>query len=305
MYEMPVIPITAPADPTQPVVVDLTNLYMSWVPRNYSISFLQLPPELKLYWDNCNRSADAFNATLEALAAEEQDAVDATNAAAAVQDITCERDLSANGITSTQTLCFDFFIASPTVFFLGSGDDRSFDSNAPVTASRVQLYIDPSLSDGDPHKYKVFINSSMVLVPNVPSGEPWIVGSAVVYSPFPHLPSDVQTHTDLNTGEMTVSATFYNGACAHIYNPRENCPSIDAKFTVGKGSDGRYQLVSSHTDQYPSIQLNERISGQWNEFYRQHEHPGFFGPLYLIEDFAAKKQAIIESLRLPPGCNID
>ena len=102
---------------------------------------------------------------------------------------------------------------------------------------------------------------------------------------------------DLN-GDLVAQVSLYNGLCTSL--GRDHCPSIDATITLTPLSNGQY-YVQYHGDDYPSLQVNQRISDQWQELARRKEHPGFLGPTFLLE--ARKKADDMRNANpMPPGC---
>lgn len=173
------------------------------------------------------------------------------------------------------------------------GDNRDFDRNAPYTASRAQIVINPSTGE-----HYILLNGTRVdLVPGDGWPIPWMNGFEK--SSMRHLPSDVQVVRDASSGALTVRAELYNGLCSMI--GRAACPAIDATFRLTIGSDGLYQVESLQRDKYPSVQINQWVNGAWTERYRDQEHPAVYGPAFLA-NFRDKAVKLRLTYALPDGC---
>ncbi len=239
---------------------------------------------------NCASASEVWLAYQNAAQALENDAAAMDAAANSVQNAVCEQPGTV--APADQTLCFDFYIQSKTAFLIMEGDDRGADPNAPYTASRAQIYVNPNTGV---HTLK--LNSSTVdFIPGDYPGIPLLNG--IQKQPMRHLPKDVSVTFDASTGDMIVKVELYNAFCS--IPGRAACPSIDATFAV-RNVSGVLVTTSLERDKYPSVQVNQWRNGAWEERWADQEHPGRLGPVFLI-NVRPLSDKLRREYDMPDGC---
>jgi hypothetical protein len=288
-----------------PVIVDLSWILTGIEERNVRFSDWMNSPDIAIIAQECRDANSGLDAAIQALASMEQDAIDADNGADAVADYNCEHD--PNLVDPNMTVCIDFFIMGKTGLLFFRGDERSYDPNAPYTASRIQIYFNPAHPE---YGQTILYNSTTVFLP-IPWADTlknWSYGAQSVFTPFAGLPQDVNVRD--SSGSTVVKAILYDGACKTLgtgWFARSVCPKIDAKITMTPSGAGNWN-VSYDRNAYPSVQVNTRPAGgnSWSEVSHSDEEHTRFAPLSLFhlswDRWNAKYNEARNNFRLPGGC---
>ena len=245
---------------------------------------------------DCAVASEVYIAYQDAARGLEDEGAAMDAAANAVQSFVCEPPSAVPG--GDKTICIDFFIMSETFFLIAEGDNRGFDPSAPYTASRAQLYINPWT--GESH---LLLNGSRIdFVPGDDGPIPIPFQNGYEREPYRHLPKDVRIRKDPVSGQIDVEVEIYNGFCTKL--GRAICPSIDASFTLTRQADGlTYEATTNRRDKYPSVEINQWVDGAWTPRLRDAEHPGRFGPFFLI-NLRRKADILRQTGDMPDGCLI-
>lgn len=202
------------------------------------------------------------------------DSTDLANAIASVDSYNCE--LQSNGMN----MCLDFFISAKTAGPL-NGDNRGYDSSAPYSASRVQVYLDLDNAVG-----KYYLNSSSTWLP--------LPASIATTSPYAHGPRALQIAV-IDSVTRVVSFEFYNGYCSTV--PLTLCPAIDGTIRFTKGANGMWVTGQVLRDNFPTLAIYRQDS--------QGFHMQFSSPEDRWTDLITAKQTLENwrsKMGLPPGC---
>lgn len=287
-----------------PVIVDLSWILSQLETRNLRFFDWTNATDIAIQAQECNDANAGVDAAVVALEAMEQDANDIDAAGQEVAQYNCEHD--PNLVSDSQIICIDFFIMGRTALLFMLGDERTYNSNAPYTDSRVQIYIDPA----HPDSVTILYNSTTVLLP-IPWADTlkhWNFGPQSVFTPFAHLPRDVSVRD--SSGSIVVKVELYNGACKSFgsgWVARDLCPAIDAKITMTPNGSGSWTVYYDR-DAFPSIQVNKRAPGgqSWSEVSHSDEEHTRFAPLNLINltwtRWFDKYNEARYNFRLPDGC---
>ncbi len=178
-------------------------------------------------------------------------------------------------------LCVDLFIANARSLVFG-GDDREFDPEAGIDESRVHLYIDPETLESD-----VEINTSRMNVHGVV-----LVDSMSLFDP------DQDIEILPMPGGFMVKATFFNNFCAY----RSTCPTIDLElfFNEDSSEPGGYDVYWVRHG-FPSMGIYMR-SDDNQSWHTLAEDPERIKSAWL--NWLALKDGFLQSVNLPPGCNV-
>lgn len=237
----------------------------------------------------CASASEVWLAYQNAAQGMENEAAAMDAAANSVQNAVCEQPGTV--APADQTLCIDFYIQSKTAFLIMEGDNRGADPNAPYTASRAQVYVNPTTG-----AYTLKLNTSTIDF--IPGSYPRVpLMNGIEKQPMRHLPKDVSVTFESN-GDMVVKVELYNAFCSVV--GRAVCPSIDAAFAV-RNVSGVLVTTPIHLDKYPSVQVNQWRGGAWEERWADQEHPGRFGPVFLtnVRPLADKLRREYD---MPDGC---
>lgn len=273
----PTLPIvTVTATPGYPVVVDISMLYRDR--RIYSLSEIYA---VNYYGGpDCSNASETWIAINDRIQELEAYASDLETATSLVADQTCEYELTEGG----NNLCIDLFIATERAGFILEGDDRTFDPNAPVKASRAQLYVNPA-----------------------DCSVRWVVNTtrAVSFGPFgggnhaPHKLNRVETMRN-DSGQCVVKWDLLNGFCQKL-GMDVTCPAIEGTLTLGSDGSGGW-TGNIAEDKYPSRGLYQWNGSGWNVISEREQR-------MLLDLFLTRQN--IERLKiardesLPSGCDLE
>jgi hypothetical protein len=239
-------------------------------------------------YSDCEQASETYIASLDVVNQALADSAEYANAINEVAAYNCELP---NGWTGSGITCLDFFIAAKTAGPL-NGDNRGFDSSAPIDKSRVQVYV-----DFENNRAKVLVNGSSSWVPLV-SPTPG----------FEHSPQHFEVDT-ISESQRKVKFKFYNGYCdgaMHVL-----CPAIDGEVTFTRGGNGTWVPSAPVRDGFPSLGVyRSQANGSFSTQLLSPEQTGI-GP-FPIGGWIhlASVSALIDSLKkklltLPPGCHLE
>lgn len=215
----------------------------------------------------------AMDAEYAKLTTASQQQNDLTNALD-VAELTCKK----NGDLA---LCVDFFIMADRSFVF-EGDARPFNSEAPYSASRVQLYINPSNCEWTTH-----YNSTRVY------------GTSTVKDSSDSVwdPSRDVTCARGADGTISITGRFYNNFCKWR---SVACPVIDAFIQLRPNSNmpGGYDAYFKR-DGFPSMGLYN-FDNATGTFKKIHEDPERIRSHTL--NFTALIGSWKQTVKLPVGC---
>jgi hypothetical protein len=186
-------------------------------------------------------------------------------------------------------ICVDFFIMHSHAFvFLG--DNRTFSDTANFSASRVQLYVNPTT-----RQWQVKWNGSIMIAPG---GSAYVTllglnDSATVFNPA----TDVVVDTNAQ-GHLHVVGHFANNFCVGFV--MSLCPKIDAEleFVPDAGHVGGYNVLVNRPG-FPSMGVYKRKQDDsgWDKLREDagHTQHPWLDWLHLISTLRSDNQ-------LPQGC---
>lgn len=180
-------------------------------------------------------------------------------------------------------LCIDFFIMNSRADIF-AGDDRYFQPDAGIGNSRAHVYINPQTLE-----WEVKINSTRIDIAGVYVRSKQ--DSARLFRT-----EDVKVEYDAN-GHITAKVKFFNNFCP----TRTGCPAINATFhfTPDASQPGGY---AAHwvRDGFPSVGIYMRkLGGGWHTLAEDEERIK-----KATYNWWALKDGLLQSLNMPPGCNI-
>jgi hypothetical protein len=193
---------------------------------------------------DCAAESEAYNAAWmaaeEAAQQMEQVEYDMSVATDAVSSQTCEIALAEEG----QTLCLDLFIMQERSAFFVAGDNRTYDRNAPQSASRAQLYINPNLCT-----VTKYVNTSRTIGLGPLDGVP--------HDPHVLNRATAELTDDGCVIRWSLLAGFCRGEIGSLL-----CPQIDGVLTIRRDGAGGW-TGNVNIDRYPSIGIYELVGGAW------------------------------------------
>lgn len=291
----PLPPVIITGRPNPPYPFDLSEALRALGRRHYRIMDDGMMPSWFYDGPDCAVASEVYLAYEAAAQELEAEGAEMDYAANAVQSFVCEPVESVPG--GDKTICIDFFIMSKTAFFIAEGDDRGFNVNARHTASRAHVYINPNTGA----KHLMLNGSRIDFIPGDDGPIPIPFMNGIERPPMRHLPKDVVVQRDPATGVLLVRVELYNGFCTMA--GRALCPSIDATIRIAPGSGGMFDVTFPQVDDYPSVQVNQSVNGAWTERARHAEHPGWFGPMFLI-NLRRKADILRQTGAMPNGCMV-
>jgi hypothetical protein len=266
--------VHAPAPPL-PVIVDLSMLH-----DDRGILSLSDLMGFNYYGSvvcaNASETWLALNTEMQQLEQEANDLEAATNA---VANLTCQREYTEDGAA----VCIDLFIQGKTAFML-EGDGRPPDPNAPVTASRGQMYINPATC-----LVRYVINTTRTVT----------VGPLGGGTYAPHKLNRVEAHHNPE-GECVVEWKLLNGYCDEFNAGPGECPAIDG--TIRFRPDGQGGWTADITeDKFPS-----RGIYKWNgsSFTKISEREGSIWLDLMTNRKNVERIRIERDNSLPPTCSL-
>lgn len=266
--------VHAPAPPA-PVIIDLSMLHADY--RVMSIA--ELIGFNYFGSVDCANSSDTWLALNAAMQQVEQEANDIEAATNLVANLTCQREYTEDGAN----FCLDLFIEGKTALML-QGDGRPPDPNAPVTASRAQMYINPATC-----LVRYVINTTRTVS----------VGPLGGGTYAPNKLNRVEAHRNAQ-GECIVEWKLLNGFCNEFISGSGACPAIDGTMRFTPDGQGGWTANVSE-DKFPS-----RVLYKWNgsAFMKLSERDGTIWIDLMTGRKSQERVRIERDNSLPPGCNL-
>lgn len=242
-YTLPTVTVTGHPGGGYPIIIDWSDVE-DWLQQSPNLSDLLFQYYYAQECENLNETWTALSEQLSELDQQINDMQVATNY---VSGEGCDYTLTRAGAT----YCLDLFIMTERAGFL-VGDDRRFDRYAPYTASRAQIYFNPS----ECAAYWV-VNTTRAII----DYKNWDNDTITVE---PAKLSWVQAYRGLN-GNCRIKWKLWSGWCKNqqVGGWYLACPAIDGSIELTPLSNGNFSATLSE-DPYPSRGLYQWTGSDWN-----------------------------------------